>query len=198
MEGFGQRLKEERERLGMSQVEFATACGVKRTAQYNYEANERHPDIVYLGGAMAAGVDMGYLLTGSRDLAKKLYAASFVANRAGEHLVLEALANLDLDGFVDSIGSADMDSARARDRGPILRKLIAHNRDLRAIFEARPAVDVKLLEAVLREIERSDLAKALPAGQRAKVTALAYRAAAKNGAVDRELIAEAAGLVAPT
>lgn len=198
MEGFGKRLKEERERLGMSQVEFATACGVKRTAQYNYEANERHPDIVYLGGAMAAGVDMGYLLTGSRDLAQKLYAAGLIADRAGEHLVLEALANLDLDGFTNSISEEETEAARRGDRGPALRKLIAYNRDLRALFDARPAIDVKLLEAVVLEIERSELAKALPASQRAKVTALAYRAAAKHGAVDRDLIAEAIGLAAPT
>lgn len=197
MEGFGQRLKEERERLGMSQVEFATACGVKRTAQYNYEANERHPDIVYLGGAMAAGVDMGYLLTGSRDLRGQLYAAGFIANRVGEDLVLEALANLDLGGFVDSIGDGEMVAGKRMDRGPVLRKLIAHNPDLRALFDARPAVDVKLLEAVLLEIERSDSAKGLPAIQRAKVTALAYRAAAKHGVVDRDLVAEAIHLAAP-
>jgi hypothetical protein len=140
---------------------------------------------------------MGYLLTGSRDLLGKLSAAGSIANTAAENLVLEALANLDLDGFVDAIGAEEIEAARHRDRGPMLRKLIAHNRDLRALFEARPAVDVDILAAVFLEVERSELAKALTADKRARVTALAYRLASKHGAVDRAVIEEASSLAAP-
>ena len=138
----------------MTQADFATACGVKKTAQYTYEANDRHPDILYIGAAMVAGVDVGYLITGKRDLMGQIYAASVIANGVGENLVLEALANLDLYGFEQSIGDSEIEAARrSRDRKPMVRKLIDHNSDLREIFDARPVVDVSILEAVLIEVE---------------------------------------------
>ena len=40
--GLGDRLREERKRLKLTQEEFALRTGVKRTAQVNYE-NEIHP-----------------------------------------------------------------------------------------------------------------------------------------------------------
>lgn len=66
MNTFGFILKEERERLGLSQTEFSEACGVKRVAQGNYENNKRNPDAAYLIAAAKLGVDVSYLITGVR------------------------------------------------------------------------------------------------------------------------------------
>lgn len=66
MNSFGFKLKEERERLGLSQTEFAEACGVKRVAQGNYENDKRNPDATYLMAAAKLGVDVNYLITGVR------------------------------------------------------------------------------------------------------------------------------------
>lgn len=66
MNSFGVRLKEERERLGLNQAEFAEACGVKRVAQGNYEKDARSPDATYLVAAAQLGVDVNYLITGVR------------------------------------------------------------------------------------------------------------------------------------
>ncbi|EOZ4487318.1 helix-turn-helix domain-containing protein [Salmonella enterica subsp. diarizonae] len=66
MNSFGIMLKEERERLGLSQTEFAEACGVKRVAQGNYENDKRSPDAAYLIAAAKLGVDVNYLITGVR------------------------------------------------------------------------------------------------------------------------------------
>ncbi|EDJ8984714.1 transcriptional regulator [Salmonella enterica subsp. diarizonae] len=66
MNSFGFKLKEERERLGLSQTEFAEACGVKRVAQGNYENDKRNPDAAYLMAAAKLGVDVNYLITGVR------------------------------------------------------------------------------------------------------------------------------------
>lgn len=63
---FGDRLKSERERLGLSQTAFGEACGVKKLAQLHYEKGDRNPDIVYLEKASGLGVDLYYLLTGFR------------------------------------------------------------------------------------------------------------------------------------
>ncbi|MFC0708847.1 helix-turn-helix domain-containing protein [Azorhizophilus paspali] len=64
--GIGDRLKEERLRLGMNQTEFAAITGVTKNSQFNYEKGERSPDAAYLAAASAAGVDVLYVLTGNR------------------------------------------------------------------------------------------------------------------------------------
>lgn len=61
------RLREERERLGLNQVEFGSIGGVKKLAQINYEKGERHPDSAYLAAIAAAGADVLYILTGQRS-----------------------------------------------------------------------------------------------------------------------------------
>ena len=60
------RLREERERLGLSQDEFAELGGVQRRSQGNYERGDRVPDAVYLAAIAAKGVDVLYVVTGLR------------------------------------------------------------------------------------------------------------------------------------
>ena len=60
----GFRLKEERERLGMSQTDFAALSGAGRKTQFNYESGERSPDAKYLAAVAVAGADIGYIVTG--------------------------------------------------------------------------------------------------------------------------------------
>lgn len=64
MDDLGKRLKEERERLGFTQAKFAEACGVGRTAQFNYERGEREPSWSYISAAEKIGVDVLYIFTG--------------------------------------------------------------------------------------------------------------------------------------
>lgn len=63
----GQRLREERERLGLSQERFAAVGGVQKRAQINYEAGERAPDALYLEGVALLGVNVLYVITGKRE-----------------------------------------------------------------------------------------------------------------------------------
>jgi transcriptional regulator with XRE-family HTH domain len=64
MTDFGTRLREERNRLGMSQEEFAAISGVGLNAQGRYERGMRSPRADYLMSIAARGVDILYLLTG--------------------------------------------------------------------------------------------------------------------------------------
>lgn len=64
--GIGERLKEERQRLGLNQSDFAALAGVAKNTQLNYEKEERSPDAAYLAAVAAAGVDVLYVLTGTR------------------------------------------------------------------------------------------------------------------------------------
>ena len=63
----GARLREERKRIGLSQTEFGIGAGVAMKTQLNYEAGERSPDGVYFAAVAGMGVDVRYVITGSRD-----------------------------------------------------------------------------------------------------------------------------------
>ncbi|AOJ11687.1 helix-turn-helix domain-containing protein [Burkholderia mayonis] len=65
---FSQRLKEERQRLGLNQTAFAALGGVSKDAQLNYENGSRRPDSTYLEAVAAHGVDVLYVLTGQRNV----------------------------------------------------------------------------------------------------------------------------------
>jgi len=60
----GGRIREERERLGLTQSEMADICGIKMRAQRNYEKDERQPDAAYLAALDSAGGDAAYVVTG--------------------------------------------------------------------------------------------------------------------------------------
>lgn len=64
----GGRLKEERERLGMTQTAFRDACGASKTAQFYFETDRQVPGGAYLLAASDAGVDIGYVLIGVRSI----------------------------------------------------------------------------------------------------------------------------------
>lgn len=66
MSGIGDRLREERERLGLSQGAFGELGGVKANAQGNYEKGVRSPDAAYLAAVAAIGLDVLYVVTGER------------------------------------------------------------------------------------------------------------------------------------
>lgn len=63
----GKRLKEERERLGFNQTDFAAIGGVGRKSQFNYEDDERKADTSYLAAIAEVGADVRYIVTGKRE-----------------------------------------------------------------------------------------------------------------------------------
>ncbi len=86
---FFERLKEERNRLGLNQTDFGDACGVRKQAQIRYEKGERKPDSDYLQKASDIGVDVGYLLTGVRSevLKDKAMMRSYRINGVEQDIV---------------------------------------------------------------------------------------------------------------
>lgn len=63
-DGFGLRLREERERLGLSQTALASTGGVKRLAQGQYEKEVSSPSVRYLAAVASVGIDLQYVLFG--------------------------------------------------------------------------------------------------------------------------------------
>ena len=62
---FGDRLREAREQLGLSQQAMADRCGVTMRSQRNYEKGERLPDADYFVALVNLGLNVEFLLTGN-------------------------------------------------------------------------------------------------------------------------------------
>lgn len=67
MDGLGIRLRQERQRIILSQATMANIGGIKANAQCVYESGRRSPRAEYLAKIAAAGVDVSYVLTGVRS-----------------------------------------------------------------------------------------------------------------------------------
>lgn len=63
---FFERLKSEREALGLSQQALAERLGVSLRSQQNYESGSRAPDVLYLAALAELGANVLYIVTGRK------------------------------------------------------------------------------------------------------------------------------------
>jgi transcriptional regulator with XRE-family HTH domain len=99
--GFGNRLAEERKRLGLKQSEFAVLVGTDVPKQSLYETGKRDLRADYLARLAGAGVDVVYILTGQRtegswlgEGASELLSAYLSLPRDVQQTVLELAESL--------------------------------------------------------------------------------------------------------
>lgn len=64
---FSLRLRQERARTGKNQTDFGRLGGVGLQTQSRYEKAETSPNVEYLATLSAAGIDVGFLLSGNRS-----------------------------------------------------------------------------------------------------------------------------------
>lgn len=83
MSTFAERLKEERERLQLSQEKLGELGGVRKQAQGLYEKGVRVPDVDYILRLKDAGVDVRYLIEATRQDANA-YLSQRLENSSGE------------------------------------------------------------------------------------------------------------------
>lgn len=62
----GVRLREERERVGMTQASIAKACGVAFRTYCDYESGKSEPKASTLSALEGVGVDVLYVISGHR------------------------------------------------------------------------------------------------------------------------------------
>jgi transcriptional regulator with XRE-family HTH domain len=62
----GERLREERMRMGIAQLAMADVCGVSRGTLATWEKGEQSPNAVALAVMADMGVDVLYVVTGQR------------------------------------------------------------------------------------------------------------------------------------
>ena len=104
----GERLREERKRLELTQARLASLGEVSRPTQYLYENAERYPSIEYLSKIANHGVDVVYVFCGVRYV-------SLTESRASEISIDPAL----LSTIIDSL---DLNSAAVRKTEAILKE----------------------------------------------------------------------------
>jgi len=61
------RLREERNRIGLSQSELGAALSVGKTTVIRWEKGESYPDAVQLAKLIEIGIDAAYIVTGARS-----------------------------------------------------------------------------------------------------------------------------------
>ncbi|WP_233117728.1 helix-turn-helix domain-containing protein [Aggregatibacter actinomycetemcomitans] len=66
----GPRLKEERERIGLTQAALGAVGGIQKQAQLKYESGVRTPSAEYLIEISKIGIDVNYVLFGVRSNAE--------------------------------------------------------------------------------------------------------------------------------
>lgn len=106
MTGIGPRLRQERTRLKLSQSALGAIGGVETNAQGNYESGARSPKADYLLRISGAGIDINYVLTGSRllELDSTKPCPFMPDNAPDEHLekVTQQL-HRNLHGLIDAL-----------------------------------------------------------------------------------------------
>ncbi|MEH8022929.1 helix-turn-helix domain-containing protein [Gallibacterium anatis] len=106
-------LKSERERLGLTQEEIASKCGVSKRTYIYYEQGERVPNTDFLAALTQIGGDVMYVLSGIRG-ATQLSSL--------ENMVLKLFNSLDERRKLEVIG--------------ILNDLKNNNKDINIIQQA--------------------------------------------------------------
>jgi len=109
MSSIGTRLKEERERIALSQTTMAEAVGSTRKSQFNYETDSRHPDALYLAALDGIGVDVLYVVTGRRSQA----SAASGALEPDEQALLDGYRRCSADGRRHVLQTASLLSQHA-------------------------------------------------------------------------------------
>ena len=94
----GLRLKEERERLGYSQADFAAAGGASKRSQIDWEQGKLVPNAEFLALVVSLGVDVQYVLTGKVSTAEL---------STDEDELLRGYRCLDIRGKVSVLGMVD-------------------------------------------------------------------------------------------
>lgn len=85
----GERLREERERMGLSQPKFAALAGTTKQTLFSWESGKTAPDGFQLAALDAAGADVRYIITGDRD------APPPPVLSPDEHVLLDGYRGLD-------------------------------------------------------------------------------------------------------
>jgi transcriptional regulator with XRE-family HTH domain len=205
----GERLREERDRLLLSQHMFASKAGVSRMSQVNYESGKRSPDANYLKEVAAAGVDVAYVITGARRLPPDFYrmAASYVLENIEARTGLaEDILVFVIDVLAENAAFAWMDASKDEQASVQVKWDMTQWIDgeyldflIKALFE-----NAVLLRDIFASVNSEFLVdpgktscRLLTGDKRLALVVMLYRAFREAGKVDLDVVSEAVKLVDP-
>lgn len=136
------RLKEERERLGLTQPEFAEAAGAAKRTLIEWEKGSTSPNAVQISALSAIGVDVLYVLTGQR------------AGGSAEVADRQSIADLDLQPIDTERLSRIVEmlegfAKQAGRRWPV-KRLVEVAAEVYNVLADEPALDEPKVERILK------------------------------------------------
>lgn len=197
----GERLKEERMRLGLSQTAFAQKAGIHRNTQIKYEVGARYPTSEYLNSIGNIGVDVFYIFSGVKsedrdvldvakiELCEGLYSALGFSHQDIKSLLIEMTKIVKKE--VDEGGAWDTESWFSK-----REKFISDMLNTRPVIRKDDPLLDNLLGGVIAGLE-SALKKAdrvLSPEKKAGIVVMLYRAFKASGKIDQRMIEEAIAL----
>lgn len=136
------RLKEERERLGLTQPEFAEAAGAAKRTLIEWEKGSTSPNAVQISALSFVGVDVLYVLTGQRS--KNVASQSNPKSFSG--LTSPPIDPERLSRIVEMLETA----ARQVGRKWQVKKLVAVAAEVYNVLADEPALDEPKVERILK------------------------------------------------
>lgn len=85
----GDRLREERERLGLSQTALAAQAGTSKQVQISYEKGKTFPNAEYLAVCAGLGADVAYIVSGKKNLSPEPPVSTGVVLTAREAALID-------------------------------------------------------------------------------------------------------------
>lgn len=117
----GERIRQERERLGMSQEEFGELAGTNRVTQAQYEKGIREPKHSYFKALEVHGVDIPFLVLGKSGVGQMLGNAEFLeAEKTAFRLLAETIQTHQIK--IDTLSPEALHLAFVGFRDQVLRR----------------------------------------------------------------------------
>lgn len=149
----GARLKAERERLGLSQTEFAAVAGASKHAQINWEKGAAAPNAAALAAWAECGLDVLYVVIGERS---KRQTSAVLPDAATDsnaqtyaHLPSAEPASIDADRLARIVEMLETAAKQAGRRWP-LKKLIAVAAEVYNALGQERVLDEPKVERILK------------------------------------------------
>ncbi|HUW27582.1 MAG TPA: helix-turn-helix transcriptional regulator [Sulfuriferula sp.] len=194
MSDIGDRIKSERERLGLSQEAFGAIGGVKKLAQLNYEKGKRSPTGEYFECLrQSKDIDVNYIVTGMKtgpewdDALAHRYVLVNMATAIG--------INYSDLGRVCDLALLQEKQARLNEEfDPSEVVKMVH--DLVNSSAKMAGIDAELLALILEKVEAAvdKFNSKIPAKKKARAVAMFYRTFMSSGKVDQKTIEETIAL----
>lgn len=207
----GERIAEERKRMGLSQSAFAELVGISFSSQRRYESGSRDPDTSYLDSLRRHGVDVQYVMTGRIKQTAKGYDADTLSEFG---LAIAKRYQISPNELQDL--QREVSDAMKGEEEPDSMEMVAIEKRVASyeatffihatdFFERRlksmhstgaNELDSSLLAEILDGVDRelSARGKSFDPMRKAQAVAMLYRAFRVSGEVDYHVLAEAVAL----